>query len=168
MDVRSVGNVASTYPTVRSEYKVGGYREGDRVGMGVVVDPLKLTSAELKETKLVTVDLNLNGESDDREPSVCVKLPPKGFVPADWKGPAANSLLKNLTSNLPLNAAGGLVGAVLASPFLETSTFPKTFTGIVLTTSLAIPAAIMFSQIEGDARGARLSVIPDLVPPKKN
>jgi hypothetical protein len=67
-------------------YSVAGYKEGDRIGAGVVVDPAKLTEKDNVDTKLVTVDLNLNGQVDQTDDKVLVKLPPKGVIPANWQG----------------------------------------------------------------------------------
>jgi hypothetical protein len=69
-----------------SDYSVAGYKEGDRIGAGVVVDPAKLTGKDATDTKLVTVDLNLNGTKDITDDQVVVKLPPKGTIPANWEG----------------------------------------------------------------------------------
>jgi hypothetical protein len=67
-------------------YNVAGYKEGDRIGAGVVVDPAKLTAKDNVDTKMVSVDLDMNGQIDSKDDKVVVKLPPKGVIPANWEG----------------------------------------------------------------------------------
>ncbi len=105
-------------------YQVAGYKEGDRIGAGVVVDPAKLTKGA--DTKLVTVDLDMNNKVDPTDDQVVVKLPPKGVVPVNWNGVAkvegggkAGFVLKDIQKPLTTGAiAGGLVGIAATLPML--------------------------------------------------
>lgn len=63
-------------------YGIAGYKPGDRIGSGVVTDPQDI-KGPTKDYKLISVDYNLNGRADPGEDQVLVKLPPKGFIPAN-------------------------------------------------------------------------------------
>ncbi len=122
-------------------YQVAGYKEGDRIGAGVVVDPAKLTKGN-NDTKLVAVDLDLNGKVDPTDDQVVVKLPPKGVVPVNWNGVArlegGGKTGYVLKESLKPILAGAGVGATVGT----FATFPqvaKTMSGDPLGASIGLP-----------------------------
>ena len=177
-------------PTIQSQpiqgYSVAGYQPGDRIGAGVVVDPATISAKESKDTKLVTIDLNLNGQADAQDDKVLVKLPPKGFIPADWKGTST------LSSGQKISEAGGrmlgfgFLGAIggalagagvgsLAEDKVLGATLAKNPVGVAVAVGLGLVATGIYlgyktnptiRGIDQDAAAARSSSVPDLVQPK--
>lgn len=179
----------NTLTSSLQKYSVAGYEVGDRVGAGVVMDPATLTAKDKDNTKLVTVDLNLNGKKDPNDDQVLVKLPPKGFIPADWKGSATwgkgqkiSAAGERIAGGTVIGAIGGAVlglgaGAAIAEGGVLGAKL-ATFTvglraGIAIGIAGAITGGVIgymtsdkIKGIDADAQNARSSAVPDMIPPK--
>lgn len=108
----------------KSNYNVGGYKPGDKISVGVVIDPAEITKSI--EVKSVKVDLDLDGKFDvTKDDQLLVKLPPKGIKMANLDGLANESLKKvNMVKGLPGAIAtgaalGGTVATFVMAPKLE-------------------------------------------------
>ena len=177
-------------PTIQTQpiqgYSIAGYQAGDRVGAGVVVDPATLSNKEALDTKIVTVDLNLNGQADAQDDKLVVKLPPKGFIPAGWKGSSTLSGGQKMSAAGGDMAAGGFIGAIvggfsgaglgamadagyLGSKLGSNPVAVGVAVGVI---GLAAGIAIAYKSnetirgIKQDGEAARNSTVPDLVQPK--
>ena len=167
-------------------YNVVGYQPGDQIGMGVVVDPANIKKAG-KDYKLVTVDLNMNGQADAADTHVMVKLPPKGTIPTNWQGKANMSFGQKIGEaggGIALGTiGGGIAGALggLATHSLAESGHLGQFiarskpgtaavvTGVVAA-ALALGNYIGIKYCMGDTNrdeeAARNATVPDMVQPK--
>ncbi len=166
-------------------YGIAGYKPGDRIGSGIVSDPQEIKSAA-RDYKLVSVDYNLNGRADAGEDQVLVKLPPKGFIPADWSGPANWGAGKRMKEGfwpaLGGTIVGGIVGVfsamgagaaaeagVLGKALASSVGQLRTALGVGLTLT-AIGAVVGYkmgmTDTEKDKTTARSASVPDVVPPK--
>ncbi|MBM3269218.1 MAG: hypothetical protein FJZ01_16375 [Candidatus Sericytochromatia bacterium] len=177
----AVGQVSAA---VRA-YGIAGYKAGDRIGSGVVADPQEIKGAT-KDYKLVSIDYNLNGQKDPGEDQVMVKLPPKGFIPANWSGPANWGLGKRMYEGFWPTLGGTIVGGIAgllsglgAAAAAEAGVLGKIFASSVgqLRTALGVGLAITavggyigykmgMKGAEADRDNARSGSVPDLVPPK--
>lgn len=170
-----------------SSYSVAGYVPGDRIGAGVVVDPATLSPKESKDTKIVNVDLNLNGKIDAQDDKVLVKLPPKGYVPAGWNGASTLGFGEKLeraggrmTAGAAIGAAGGgvlggIVGGFLAADghlgakLASNSTalgWAIAAVGVGVGITIAYNTHASVRGIKQDEEAARASGVPDMVQPK--
>lgn len=167
---------------------IGGYKPGDQIGAGKVVDPSMLQKHELAETKAVTVDMNRNNEKDAGDQILIVKLPPKGFVPAGWSGKAADGASGAFNKHVVGGAALGMIPGILVVPIVAGASGAAASAGAfgakLATTAASTKIAFLVgaaalvalgtvgalsskAEIVADGVLARASTIPDMVQPKE-
>lgn len=184
-------SVRNTPAVQLPEYNVAGFKPGDAIGAGVVVDPRQTETFGKDDVKMVTIDFNGDGQRQMNEKlQVMVKLPPEGFVPQDWSGPATRE--SNMSSELFWGSAlGGVVGGVgglfaaagagsaaeagvLGAKLATKVGTNRVFTGVLVTGIVA--GAVIGARIatadervekNNDAAKARRASVPDMIPPKQ-
>ena len=167
---------------------IGGYKPGDQIGAGKVVDPSMLQRHELADTKAVTVDMNRNNVKDNGDQILIVKLPPKGYVPAGWEGKAADGAASAFNKHVIGGAATAMIPGILIAPLsagaagaaasagafgakLASSAGASKVAFVVGAAALValgtVGALSSKAEIVADGVLARASTIPDMVQPKE-
>lgn len=173
------------------QYNVAGYKPGDAIGAGVVVDPRQPETFGSDDVKMVTIDFNANGQREMNEKlQVMVKLPPEGFVPQDWSGPAtreanmSGEIMRGSLVGGVIGAIGGVVAAGGSGAMAEAGVFGAKAASTVGVNRIAAGAAATAlvagvvigalyttsderTEIANDKINARNASVPDMIPPKQ-
>lgn len=184
-----MGQINSVNQTI-PQYNVAGYKPGDAIGAGVVIDPRETKAFGSDDVKMVTIDYNADGQKQVNETlQLMVKLPPKGFVPQNWKGAATenHSMLGGYLGGGVLGAIGGGIVGGLSGAAAESAARGGIFgakaatsvgagrVGLAVGVAIAVTGIVIGARmVTADARkavnddvdNARRASVPDLIPAK--